>query len=73
MNLNYIHTGEHIDFDGGNVVAKSIDMVDVNFVKDFNGSILNLSITNFLNENYEKPLTFNTEKRQFRIGFKSIF
>ena len=73
MNLNYIHTGEHIDFDGGNVVAKSTDIVDVNFLKDFNGLIWKLSITNLLNENYEKPLTFNTEKRQFRIGFKNKY
>ena len=73
MNLNYIHTGEHIDFDGANVVAKSTDIVDVNFLKDFNGSIWSLSVTNLLNERYEKPLTFNAEERQFRIGFKNKY
>ena len=73
MNLNYIHTGKHIDFDSSNVVTKSTDIIDVNFLKNFNGSIWNLSITNLLNERYERPLTFNTEGRQFRIGFKNKY
>ena len=73
MSLNYTHTGEHIDFDAANVVAKSTDIIDVNFLKNFKGSIWNLNITNLLNENYEKPLTFNTEKRKLRIGFKNKY
>ncbi len=73
MNLNYIHTGKHLDFSSSTVVAKSTDIVDVNFSKDFNGSIWKLSITNLLNERYERPLTFNTEGRQFRIGFKNKY
>lgn len=70
MNLNYVHTGKHLDFDTTTVVAKATDLIDVKFFKDFNGSIWSLSVSNLLNEKYEKPLTFNTEGRQFRIGFK---
>ena len=73
MNLNYIHTGKHLDFDSANVVAKATDILDINFSKDFNGSVWRLSVANVLNEKYEKPLTFNTEGRQFRISFKNKY
>jgi len=73
MNLNYVHTGKHLDIDSSTVVAKATDLIDVNFFKDFNGSIWNLSVSNLLNEKYEKPLTFNTEGRQFKIVFKNKF
>lgn len=32
MNLNYIHTGKHIDFDAENVVTKNTDIIDINFL-----------------------------------------
>ena len=73
MNLNYDHTGKHLDFDSTTVVAKDIDMVDVNFFKDFNGLLWNLSVTNLMDERYERPLTFYTEERQVSIGFKSKY
>jgi vitamin B12 transporter len=73
MNLNYIHTGKHLDFASSTVVAKATDLIDVGFFKDFNESIWNLSITNLLNEKYERPLTFNTEGRQIKMGFKKNF
>lgn len=73
MNLNYIYTGEHLDFNSSTVVAKDTNILDLNILKDFNGSIWSLSVTNLLNERYQKPLTFNTEGRQFRIGFKNKY
>jgi vitamin B12 transporter len=73
MNLNYIYTGEHLDFNSSTVVAKDTNILDLNILKDFNGSIWSLSVTNLLNERYQKPLTFNTEGRQYRIGFKNKY
>ncbi len=73
MNLNYIHTGKHLDISSTTKLTKSTDIVDINFSKNFNGSILRFGITNLLNERYERPLTFNTEGRQFRIGLKNKY
>ena len=73
MNLNYKYTGKHLDYDGGTVVAKSTDIVDLNLSKDYLDSIWNLSISNLLNERYEKPATYSKDGRQFRIGFKKNF
>jgi len=73
MNLNYKYTGKHLDYDGGTVVAKSTDIVDLNLSKDYLDSIWNLSISNLLNERYERPLTYSKDGRQFRIGFKKNF
>ena len=73
MNLNYKYTGKHLDYDGGTKVAKSTDIVDINFSKNFFGNILNLSISNLLNERYERPLTYYKDGRQFRIGFKKSY
>jgi outer membrane receptor protein involved in Fe transport len=73
MNLNYKYTGKHLDYDGETVVAKSTDIVDVYFSKYFFGSVWNLSISNLLNERYERPLTYSKDGRQMRIGFKKNY
>jgi len=73
MNLNYQFTGKHLDVDGGTKVAKSTDIVDVVFSKNLYGNVFNLSISNLLNEKYERPLTYSKDGRQLRIGVRKLF
>ena len=73
MNLNYKFTGKHFDNDGGSVETKSTDIVDINFSKNIFNSIWNLSISNLLNERYERPLTYSKDGRQFRVGFRKSY
>ena len=73
MNLNYKFTGTHLDYDGGTAVAKSTKIVDVIFSKNLLGSIWDLSITNLLNEKYERPLTYNKDGRRIAIGLRKTY
>jgi len=73
MNLNYKFTGKHLDYDGGTAVAKSTKIVDIIFSKDLFGSIWNLSISNLLNEKYERPLTYTKDGRRLTIGFRKSY
>jgi len=73
MNLNYKFTGKHLDYDGGTAVAPETDIINVNFSKNIFGSLLNLSISNLLNEKYEKPLTYFKDGRQLRLGLKKLY
>ena len=73
LNLYYKHTGKYRDFDGANIHAKSTDLLDASISKNLFGNNLNLSITNLLNEKYEKPLTYSQDGRQLRIGFKKLY
>ena len=73
MNLNYKFTGKHLDYDGEATVAKSTKIVDVIFSKDLFGSIWNLSISNLLNEKYERPLTYTKDGRRLTIGLRKSY
>ena len=73
MNLNYKFTGKHLDYDGGAAVAKSTKIVDVIFSKNLLGSIWDLSITNLLNEKYERPLTYSKDGRRIAIGLRKLY
>ncbi len=69
LNLNYKHTGKYIDFDGGNVSVPSTDIVNLNLTK----KLFSISITNLLNERYEKPATYSQDGRSIRFGYRSSF
>ena len=73
LNLYYKHTGKYRDYDGGNVYAKSTDIVDAAISKNIWGVKFNLSITNLLNERYEKPRTYSQDGRQIRFGVNKLY
>ena len=74
LNLNYKHTGEYLDYDGStNSFQKSTDLIDLSLSKNLFGNIFSLNIDNLLNENYEKPPTYNQDGRKFRIGMRKAF
>jgi len=71
LNLNYKYTGKHTDYDGAkNTRQKSTDIVNLSFSKKLFGYGFSLSISNLLNERYERPATYSQDGRQFRLGFK---
>ncbi len=74
LNLNYRYIGDHIDWTGSkNSFVKSVDLVDLSINKQIFGNTYSLSLTNLLNERYEKPATYSQDGRQFRIGFSRLY
>ena len=74
LNLNYRYIGDHIDWTGSkNEFVKSVDLVDLSIQKNIFGNNFSLSLTNFLNERYEKPATYSQDGRQVRIGYKKLY
>ena len=73
FNLYYKHTGKYRDYDGGNVYAKSTDIIDTAISKNIWGMKLNFTITNLLNERYEKPQTYSQDGRQIRFGVNKLY
>ena len=73
LNLNYKHTGKHIDYDGGFIKVKSTDIINLSINKKLFGNNFSLNISNLLNKRYEKPATYNQDGRQLRIGFRKSY
>ncbi len=74
LNLNYRYIGDHLDWTGSkNEFVKSVDLIDLFLKKEINNNILSISITNLLDEKYEKPATYSQDGRQFRIGFRKLY
>ncbi len=74
LNLSYRYIGDHIDWTGSkNEFVKSVDLVDLIIKKKIFNNDLSLSITNLLNERYEKPATYSQDGRQFKIGYTRLY
>ena len=74
LNLSYRYIGDHIDWTGSkNEFVKSVDLVDLIIRKKIFGNNFSLSVTNLLNERYEKPATYSQDGRQLRISFKKLY
>ncbi len=74
LNLNYRYIGDHLDWTGSkNEFVKSVDLVDMSIRKNFYGNVFSISITNLLNERYEKPATYSQDGRKFLFGFRRAY
>ncbi len=74
LNFKYRYIGDHIDWTGSkNEFVKSVDLVDLSIRKKIFGSNFSLSLTNLLNERYEKPATYSQDGRQFRLGYTKLY
>ena len=74
FNLNYRYIGDHLDWTGSkNEFVKSVDLVDMSIRKNFYGNVFSISITNLLNERYEKPATYSQDGRKFLFGFRRAY
>ena len=47
--------------------------MNLSLSKKIDGNNFSLSISNLLNENYERPATYSQNGRQIRFGFKINF
>ena len=73
LNLNYKHTGKHIDYDGGDIRVKSTNIINLSLTKKLFNNNFSLNISNLLNERYEKPVNYSQDGRQLRIGFRKSY
>ena len=74
LNLNYKYTGKHTDYDGANNIRqKSTDIVSLSFSKKLLSYNFSLSISNLLNERYQRPATYSQDGRKFRLGMRKAF
>ena len=74
LNLNYRYIGDHLDWTGSkNEFVKSVDLVDLILITKKSGNVFTFSLSNLLNERYEKPATYSQDGRQFKIGFTKSY
>ncbi len=74
LNLNYRYIGDHLDWTGSkNEFVKSVDLVDLILTTKKSGNVFTFSLSNLLNERYEKPATYSQDGRQFKIGFTKSY
>ncbi len=74
LKLNYKYTGEFLDWDGSaNTFQKSTNIADMFLSKKLLDYNFTVSITNLLNERYEKPATYSQDGRQLRFGFRRFY
>ena len=71
LNLSHRYIGDHIDWTGSkNAFVKSVDLVDIIIRKNWYDNVFSISLTNLLNERYEKPATYSQDGRAIRFGFR---
>jgi vitamin B12 transporter len=73
LNYNYEHFGKHIDYDGGNTKVDSTDIMNLSLSKEMYGNNFSLSISNLLDEQYERPATYSQDGRKLRFGFRKVY
>ena len=58
--------------ENGSIRAKvdSSDIMNVSLSKDFLGSLWSKNILNLTDENYQRPDTYNQERRRFELSFR---
>ena len=74
LNLSHRYIGEHIDWTGSkNAFVKSVDLIDMSIIKNWNDNIISLNFTNLLNERYEKPGTYSQDGRMVNFSFRRAY
>jgi len=73
LNINYKFTGKHSDYDGGQVMVKKTNIIDMQISKKLFGSLWSVNISNLLDEKYERPATYSQDGRRLRIGYKKSY
>ena len=73
LNYNYEHFGKHIDYDGGDTKVDSTDIMNLSLSKEIYGNNFSLSISNLLDEQYERPATYSQNGRKLKFGFRKVY
>ena len=71
LHYDYKHVGKVEDWKNGSVRAKvdSTDIMNISLSKDINKMKWFLNITNLTDEVYERPDTYNQERRKIGLSF----
>ena len=72
LNYDYRHVGKVEDWKNGSIRSKvdSSDIMNLSFSKVFSKNTWSLNIFNLTDENYQRPDTYNQEKRRISLSFK---
>lgn len=73
LNLVYNHYGKHFDTHStsfSTIEMDSTDLINLKLSKNFRNSKIYLSVSNLMNESYERPHGYNQDKRIFSFGIK---
>ena len=72
LNYDYRHVGKVEDWKGGSIRSKvdSSDIMNLSFSKKFLKNIWSLNIFNLTDEAYQRPDTYNQERRRISLSFK---
>ena len=73
INYDYKHFGKHIDYDDGDTKVDSTDIMNVSISKKIYRNIFSLSISNLLDEHYERPATYSQNGRKLKFGFRKLY
>ncbi len=73
LNYNYNHYGKSFDYAPSITKVDSTDIMNLSLSKNTNFGILNFSINNLLNENYQRPYGYSQNKRKIYFGFINRF
>ena len=72
LNYDYRHVGKVEDWKGGSIRSKvdSSDIMNLSFSKKFLKNVWSLNIFNLTDEAYQRPDTYNQERRRISLSFK---
>ena len=75
LNYDYRHVGQVEDWKNGSVRAKvdSSDIMNLSISKDFYGNKWSLNIFNLTDEAYQRPDTYNQERRRIGLSFRNKY
>jgi len=75
LNYDYKHVGQVEDWKNGSVRAKvdSSDIMNLSISKDFYGNKWSLNILNLTDEAYQRPDTYNQERRRIGLSFRNKY
>ena len=75
LNYDYRHVGKVEDWKHGSFRAQvdSSDIMNLSISKDFYGSKWSLNILNLTDEAYQRPDTYNQERRRIGLSFRNKY
>ena len=72
LNYDYRHVGKVEDWKGGSIRSKvdSSDIMNLSLSKEFFNQIWALNFFNLTDEVYQRPDTYNQERRRISLSFR---
>ena len=73
INYNYKHYGKSFDYAPSITKVDSTDLMDFTLSKKLNIGSLRITLTNLLDENYQRPHGYTQDDRKVKLSFTSVF